>query len=127
LAPDRSKVPFEEYIEELSRYRLGLSLPGGGDICHRDVEILGMGLPLLRPRFRCAFHNPLIPDVHYLAVEADGWWGCRKRLAEAIEARYREVAGDEALLASVARAGARWFDENVRHPACLELTAGLLV
>lgn len=126
LNPADGHLDFAAYLEELGRHQVLLSLPGSGDVCYRDMEALATGSCLLRPRFRRSFQQPLVDGVHYVAVEATPGWLRPRRLADAIEARWRELVADPALRATVARNGARWYDENVRLPRSLERTRELL-
>lgn len=126
IGRDIGEIAYDDYMGELSRHRLALSLPGEGDLCNRDMECFGAGTCVLRPLFRVATHSPLLPDVHYVAVDTDiGKDGCRKA-AQRIASRYEEVIGQQGFLKRVAANAASWYDENVREQAALALTAKLL-
>lgn len=58
----------EEYFKKLSNYRIGISLNGNGEFCLRDLEIMGLNLPLLRSRLKTNFYNKLIPNYHYISI-----------------------------------------------------------
>jgi hypothetical protein len=56
-----------EYLNELSEYKVSLSLPGGTEICNRDIESFAIGIPVLRPSLSVNYPNPLIPNYHYIS------------------------------------------------------------
>jgi hypothetical protein len=57
---------YTEYLDELSNYSCALSLPGGTEICNRDIECFGIGVPVIRPFVQTAYPEPLIPNYHYI-------------------------------------------------------------
>jgi hypothetical protein len=56
----------EKYYEVLSQYALALSLNGNGEWCLRDVEAMGLGIPLVRAELKTPFYKELIPRVNYI-------------------------------------------------------------
>jgi hypothetical protein len=56
----------EKYYEVLSQYALALSLNGNGEWCLRDVEAMGLGIPLVRAELKTPFHKELIPGINYI-------------------------------------------------------------
>jgi hypothetical protein len=56
----------EKYYETLSQYALALSLNGNGEWCLRDVEAMGLGIPLVRAELKTPFYKELIPGVNYI-------------------------------------------------------------
>ncbi len=126
LSGEFERVEFARYLDELAQHRLALSLPGMGEFCHRDVEILSAGVCLLRPRMRNEFHTPLVADVHYIAVEADIDADGPEVVAERIERCYAEVSKQHDRLRKIGANGAAWYDRNVRFPESLQLTLRLL-
>jgi len=56
----------KDYMVSLSGYKNCLSLPGLGDWCWRDMEILSTGGLLIRPKYK--INTPLIPWKHYLPL-----------------------------------------------------------
>jgi hypothetical protein len=55
----------QDYYQELSNHRFGLSLNGAANICYRDLELFGLGVLNLRQPLNSKTHNPLIEGVHY--------------------------------------------------------------
>jgi hypothetical protein len=67
--PAEEYLSVEGYYREAAAARIGLSLPGGGNVCYREIEYFGMGVVALMPHPRNTFHEPLVPNVHYLAAD----------------------------------------------------------
>jgi hypothetical protein len=125
LSTEVDPVPFDTYCAELSAHRLALSLPGWGNLCHREIESFGIGTPVLMPRLLNRLHNDLVPDYHYISVDT-GKRTDPENITEAIERRYLEVVDDADLLGRISANAARWYDENAAYPNSLRLTARLL-
>jgi hypothetical protein len=126
VAPETDAVPFEPYLRELSQYRLALSLPGWGNLCHREIEAFAVGTPVLMPRLLNELHDPLGPDQHYVSVNVAVDGTDPNGVAQAIAERYWEVIDDHAFLERVVRNATQWYDTNARFPAVLALTDRLL-
>lgn len=120
------KIPYDDYIAELAGQRAMLSLPGMGEICHRDMEAFAVGTCVVRPRIRNGFHDPLVADHHYVSVDVDAEDDSVERVAIALARRWRAVRDDLEYLDHVAANGMRWWDENVRRDACMRRTAEIL-
>jgi len=54
------------YFEKINEYKIALSLNSMSEVGIRDVEILGLGIPMLRSELTTQFFNPLIPNHHYI-------------------------------------------------------------
>jgi hypothetical protein len=64
-------LSYTNYLQDLGKYRCALSLPGGTEICNRDIECFGIGVPVLRPFLNIEFPEPLIPNYHYISCYMD--------------------------------------------------------
>jgi len=126
VSPSPDKVSFLQYAHELCAHKLALSLPGHANCNHRELEAFGMGTPVLMPRLKNTYHEPLVPDVHYLSVECDTVKDPPKTCAEALRERYHQVIGNEELLAYVRDNAVRWYDDHLRFCRLVPLTASLL-
>lgn len=126
LSTDPASVSLDEYLEEMSAHRLALSLPGHGNLCHREIEAFAVGTPVLMPVLKNRLHDPLIPDHHYLAVDADLDRDGVDEVAKRLCRRYWEVIDDLPLLEQIRRQALDWYERNCRFPASLELTGRLL-
>lgn len=119
-------IPFEYYLQEAVNFKLALSIGGGGgyicgDFCLRDIEMYGLGIPTLRPTYAVTPVQPLIPNEHYIAVEAEFDSEFRYKnpetLAQRIAQRYREVINDTEYLNRVANNARKWYIDNITSPA----------
>lgn len=119
-----SPVPFDKYLKELSEHALVLSLPGFGNCCHREIEAFALGTPVIMPVQKNAYADPLVPNIHYIAVECDTVKSWHEASIQ-IKKRFLEVCDDLTYLAGVSDAAAKWYDKNVRFPnsaqKCIEL------
>lgn len=58
----------EEYYQELSQSKYGLSLNGAAKICYRDLELFGLGTLNLREPLDILTHNQIQKDIHYKVI-----------------------------------------------------------
>ncbi|MFM7796489.1 MAG: hypothetical protein ACKO7N_06980, partial [Candidatus Nitrosotenuis sp.] len=64
-------LTYIDYLKDLSSYRCALSLPGGTEVCNRDIECFGIGVPVIRPFLNIQYPDPLIPNYHYISCYHD--------------------------------------------------------
>jgi len=114
----KNMLSVENYINEIANVNINLSLNGAGEICNRDIEILGTGTALFRPELKCRFHNPLIPDYHYIAVNTSdistdiNFWKYYQILADRMYEKFKEVKDNDEYIDFVSKNGKKWYDEN---------------
>lgn len=114
------------WFDELIKYRCGLSLNGAAEICHRDLEYMAVGMPMIRPLFKnTEFHNPLIPNVHYIPYDYDrntfgietldspaGYnWNLQ---VDALVSKWEEVKNDYDFLDYVGNNAREWYLTNAK-------------
>ena len=127
VTPDYSRrIGYRHYLDEAARHKLVLGLPGMGNLCHREIEAFGVGTPVLMPRLHNVLRNDLIPDYHYISVEADVSRDEPSFVANQIEARYWQVFQDQAYLSFVAANAIAWYEANVRFRNSMRWTRQLL-
>lgn len=70
-SPGSYKYTKEQYLERLSQAKFGLTLPGYGPKCNRDIELMGVGtVPIVAPGCDVKnYHEPWVENVHYISVE----------------------------------------------------------
>lgn len=56
----------KSYYEKINQYRVALCLNAHAETSIRETELLGLGVPMLRSELVTQFHNPYIPDYHYI-------------------------------------------------------------
>ena len=126
IAREFDRIEFDDYFRESSRHAVMLSLPGVADACNRDIEGFARGACVIRPRMRTEFHDPLVPDHHYVSVDVRLRGTDPVVVADALESRFREVVANPDYRAAVGRNAAQWYDANVRLAPAMELTTRLL-
>lgn len=108
----------EEYYARMAAHRVGLALPGCGNICHREIEYVGVGtVPLMVPHVSVMRH-PLIAGKHFIAAKPG------TNVDE--RARNLKIALDHTppdQLRAMSAACIQWFDAYVRYPACCRILA----
>jgi hypothetical protein len=118
-------LSFELYLQEAFQFQLALSIGGGGgalcgDLCFRDIEMFGLGIPLMRPKLIVENSEPLIPDFHYVAVDAEFdpeyRYANPEELSKRIATRYREVIEDTEFLEFVKNNAKKWYENNISYP-----------
>lgn len=118
-------LEFNQYLQEAFQFRLAFSIGGGGgalcgDLCFRDIEMFGLGVPLMRPKLVVENSEPLIPDFHYVAVDAEFDAEYRydnpEELSRRIATRYREVIDDTEFLEFVKNNAKKWYENNISYP-----------
>jgi hypothetical protein len=135
ISKQTSILSQEEYMKELDKSKLNFNVNGAGEICNRDMEILGLGTALFRTKLVAKFHNELIPNYHYIAVDVDdieydehkhdynGYW---KQLSDKVYNRFKEIRGDRDFIDFVANNGRKWYLENGTIDANVNVIHGLL-
>jgi hypothetical protein len=111
----------DEYMRELASHKINLSLNGHAEVCHRDMEIMGLGNVLLRTKFVCQFHEPLIPDYHYVAVDVENFRDY-KSIADKLINKYNEIKDKHDFLNFVGKNAREWYLRN----GCTDGNANLL-
>jgi len=94
-------LPLDLYLELAIKHKVGLSIHGVSEICHREFDYMAIGLPNLRLEYMTQLDAPLIPDYHYISIPLEGlpWDGRLHReggdqYVEAYKKRFLEVKDD---------------------------------
>lgn len=119
------RTTFDEYISETAAFKLTLSMgmsPYSSDICYRDIEMFGLGIPVLRPEFRIKMQDSLLPNVHYIACDVDLdpytlWTTNHQKTAEQIYDRYLNVVRDDDFLEYISNNAREWYLRNIAEPS----------
>ena len=115
-------LQLREYMAELNSHKINISLNGHGEICHRDMEIMGLGNVLIRPKFVVKFHEPLIPDYHYIAIDFEDYRDY-KTMADRIIDKYNEIKNKPDFLDFIGKNAREWYLRN----GCTDGNADLLL
>lgn len=126
----------EEYLKDMLLHKVGLSISGASEFCFRDIEYMGVGLPMLRFEYISKWNPDLIPNYHYIAVSRldssqEEEWFCGKEnlqngfvgqneytdlYADAYYNRFLEVKDDIDFLKFISK-NARNYYNNFLHPS----------
>lgn len=118
-------IPFDSYIQEAIQFKLALCFGVGGgyacgDFCLRDIELYGLGIPTIRPKYAVESDDRLIPNYHYISVDCEFDETYRyknpEELAERIIKKYREVINDVDQLKEISINARNWYISNVTYP-----------
>lgn len=117
-SPDIGLTPIEFYLDYAITHKVGLSIPGIAEICHREIEYMAIGLPTLRMEYMTPVNPPLIPNYHYISIDRDGfcWDSNADRLGgdkyiEAYTKRFNEVKDDKGFLDFIAKNGREYYED----------------
>lgn len=111
---DLIPVPYEQYIQELTQQRMTISIPGYGLFCHREFECFAVGTPVITTELKGLTYNPLIPGVHYIAVDS---------YKDVIDVQ-KNISDKE--LKDISEASMQWYDENVKFPNSAKLALSIM-
>jgi len=114
-----------DYMAELNQHKINFSANGHAEICHRDMEILGLGNVLLRTKLVTKFHNELIPNYHYIAVDVKDFTD-HKAITDKIIDKYNEIKNDTALLDFIGKNGREWYVNNGTSTANADILTKIL-
>jgi len=111
------KIPFKDYIYDARSNYCNFNLNGAAELNQRDIELLGIGTAMIRPKLVTKFHNPLIPDYHYVSVDYDDLRNSDvlsfyKKFSDRILERYNSVKDDVDYLKFVGDNARKWYVEN---------------
>jgi hypothetical protein len=122
------KTP-ENYFDHIIEYKVGLSIPGAGELCYRDIEYMALGIPFIKIKYISELNPPLIPNFHYITIDRfEDETDCNinggiiaserkgdERYAKAYKERFLEVKDDEQFLRFIS-ANAREYYETYLQP-----------
>lgn len=125
-------ISFEAYVSEAINFKLVLSIGGGGgavcgDFCFRELDMFGLGIPVIRPKYITEVSDPLIPDYHYVSVEAEFdsefKYANPELLADRIIEKYLDVINDDNRLNQISSNARQWYIKNI---SSLGITTNLI-
>ncbi len=125
----------EQYLYEITHSTIGLSIPGMAEFCHRDVEYMAIGVPMMRFEYLTDMEPKLIPNVHYISIPRidtsmgeerscgkenleSGFIGQNEhtdKYAELYYEKFMQVKDDKDFLDSISR-NARAYYQKYMHP-----------
>ena len=116
---------FEDYIKEMSQYKITLSLNGFAEACYRDWESMGIGVPIVRSEFYSQYDSKIIPDFHYISGSEHTINGetvyksSFKDVADKLISTVESHIDNEDFLNEVSENGKKYFIENLTCDAII--------
>jgi hypothetical protein len=108
-----------QYYEELSNYKFGLSLNGAANICYRDLELFGLGVLNLRQPLNSMTYNKLEKDIHYIEFLDDDLtnkiiYNNNENVEKIIESKVNELIefSNTQEFENIISESKKWFVEN---------------
>jgi hypothetical protein len=108
----------EDYYQQMSSYKYGLSLDGAAKICYRDIEYFGMGLLSLREKLDVLTYDPIIPDIHYIELIDDD---IKSKISNPLHESYiidklennlLEIFSDKEKIKFIINNSRNWYEKN---------------
>lgn len=120
LTNERFKpVSLSDYLDRAITHKVGLSIAGAAEICHRDIEYMAIGLPMIRFEYVQEYEPELIPNVHYISVDREELpkdsnldkRGGAEYVSKYIK-RYNEIKNDSNFLKFISDNAREYYLEN---------------
>ena len=119
-------MPFPEYLKEIYKYKMSISLNGFAEACYRDWESMSVGVPILRSEFYSQYNSPIIPDFHYISGSEPTINGETEykssfnNVAEQFIDRIESTINDDKFLNEIANNGREYFVNNITCDSIVE-------
>lgn len=114
-----NNLNYKDYLKDLTNYRAALSLPGGTEVCNRDIECFSVGVPVIRPLLSNNYPDPLIPNYHYISCYdyAKYWDGNASYLSynnfvDCLSDCWEKVKNNTEYLTFISKNAREWYNKN---------------
>lgn len=111
----------ENYYSKINEYALTLSFNGNGEFCLRDVESLGLGIPIVRSELKTSFYGDFSKDIHYIkgsdkSNDAAMYYSGYKveEIAEQFIDSVEKVINDDDKLIQISKNGLDYYNANLK-------------
>lgn len=104
-------IPPIEFIEKLAQYSIIMDVNAVAEVSSRTFEGMGLGCAVIRPKLLIQYHNKLIPNYHYAAVDCDDLSDFKK-LADGYIKKFEELKENPQLIEFYGKNGRKWYEEN---------------
>lgn len=110
------KYTQEQYLEKVKQSKFGLCLPGYGNKCNREIELLGLGtVPIITKGVDVSdYFEPLIENVHYIYAEDGG------------DLLYKISRLTEEDWIYLSESGLEWYERNCSPSGSFETTMKII-
>lgn len=111
---------FIEFLNDIKKHGVALSLPGANEVCNRDIECFAIGVPVIRPTINVAYDDPLIPNYHYIScygscdytIDGNPKYTSYDDFKKNLLQTWNRVKNNKEYLEFVGNNGKKWFDKN---------------
>lgn len=101
------------FIDEINRYLINIDVNAISEISCRTLDIFGLGSALIRPKLIVQYHNPLIPNYHYAAIDiTDFSYDNRNNVKDAYIEQFEILKRDSEYRNFISENGRKWYEEN---------------
>ena len=109
---DERKYTQVQYLEKIKQSKFGLCLPGYGNKCNREIELLGLGtVPIVTKGVDVSnYFEPLLENIHYIYAE-DG---------EDLLYKINKLTEEDWIYLS--QSGLEWYERNCSPKGSFETT-----
>jgi hypothetical protein len=126
-----SRIDDMLYFEEQVQNICSLSLNGVAEICNRDIELFGLGVPVMRLDLNVEFHNKLIPDYHYISLgKCDFEYGSTHidydELKSRIVEKFDYILNNKDLVFNIGKNARKWYTENCNINSMVNILDGII-
>ena len=111
-------LPIDGYLEFAIKHKIGLSIHGVSEVCHREFDYMAIGLPNLRLEYMTQLDAPLIPDYHYISIPLDDFPRDGRlhreggnQYVEAYRKRFLEVKDDVEFLSFISENARKYYED----------------
>ena len=101
----------KKYLDELNQYSINIDINAQAEISCRTLEIMGLGMALIRPKLVVQYHNKLIPNYHYYSLDESN---CNsvKDLGDLYYEALQKLKKDEDYRKFLGENARKWYKEN---------------
>lgn len=120
-----------EYLYEHIFNLCSLSINGAAEICNRDIELFGLGMPVIRTELNLEFSNKLIPDFHYVSAgkcffKCSTTDICYEYLRKNVLEKFEFLKKNRDYCFSVGNNARSWYNENCTLGSAVKLFSQLV-
>lgn len=132
----------ESYLNMAINYKVGLAISSVSELCYREIDYMGIGLPTLRLEYKITTNPPLIPNYHYISIDRDKYnlygkkneseWGAHldrgggENYIKAYIERFLEVKDDYDFLSYISKNANDYFKKNCTSENILNNTIKMI-
>lgn len=112
----------DRYLSNIIKYKVGLSLSGSTyEICHRDIDYMAIGLPMMRLEYVHPYDPPIKPNFHYISIDRlpdmrpHQRFDCAggEKYRELYINKFKEVKDDKEFLKFISNNAREYYNNNI--------------